>query len=59
MATNTGKDYRKGSVRDRVQKQNPITGDWEKIDTNTDKVIDTKKGDPFKGVAQETDDRRK
>ncbi len=58
MATNTGKDYRKGSVRDRIQKQNPKTGNWEKIDTNTGKVIDTKEGEPFKGVAQETDDRR-
>ena len=56
MATNTGDDYRKGSVRDREQyKKGNI---WYKVDTDTGKVIETKEGEPFKGVAQRKDDRR-
>jgi hypothetical protein len=59
MGTNTGKNYRKGSIKERIQKYNPKTGDWLKIDTETNNVIDTKKDEPFKGVAKHVDDRRK
>lgn len=57
MATNAG-EHRDGSVKDRVQRQNK-NGEWEKIDTTTGKVIDTKEGEPFKGVAHVDDGRRK
>ncbi|MNC55201.1 hypothetical protein D3C75_1047180 [compost metagenome] len=60
MATNTGKGYRQGSVRDRTQVQNPTNGNWTKRDTDTGKFIEQKQdGEPFKGVAKEVDDRRK
>ena len=44
MAKNTGEGYRKGSVCDRTQIQNPRTGNWTKRDTNSGKFIDVKKG---------------
>ena len=60
MAKNTGKDYRKGSVDDRTQFQNPKTGDYGKRDTKTGRIMDNKEGGrPFKGVAKEPDGRRK
>lgn len=60
MATNTGKGYRQGSVKDRTQVQNPVNGNYTKRDTETGRFIDQKQdGEPFKGVAKETDDRRK
>ena len=60
MATNTGKGYREGSVRDRTQVQNPVNGNYTKRDTDTGRFIDQKKGgEPFKGVAQEKDNRLK
>lgn len=60
MATNTGKGYRQGSVRDRTQVQNPANGNWTKRDTDTGRFIEQKQdGEPFKGVAKEDDDRRK
>jgi len=59
MATNTGKDYRQGSVRDREQFYNPKTKLWSKIDTTTGKILDTKMdGTPFKGVPKNKDGRR-
>lgn len=59
MAKNTGKGYRKGSVKDRTQIQNPKTGQWVKRDTETGRFMDAKEdGEPFKGVAKEVDDRR-
>ena len=59
MAKNTGEDYRKGSVCDRTQIQNPLTGCWTKRDTETGQFIDVKKGgEPFMGVAKEEDGRR-
>jgi hypothetical protein len=59
MAKNTGEGYRKGSVNDRSQVQNPKTGQWVKRDTETGKFMDVKQdGEPFKGVAKEVDDRR-
>lgn len=60
MAKNTGEGYRKGSVTDRTQVQNPQNGNYTKRDTTTGRFIDQKQdGNPFKGVAQEVDDRRK
>ena len=60
MATNTGKGYRQGSVKDRTQVQNPVNGNYTKRDTETGRFIDQKQGgEPSKGVAKETDDRRK
>jgi hypothetical protein len=59
MAKNTDEGYRKGSVNDRSQVQNPKTGQWVKRDTETGKFMDVKEdGEPFKGVAKEVDDRR-
>ena len=45
MAQNTDEGYRKGSVCDRTQIQNPRTGNWTKRDTNSGKFIDGKKGE--------------
>ena len=60
MATNTGKGYRQGSVNDRTQVQNPVNGNWTKRDTDSGKFIEQKQGgEPFEGVAKETDNRRK
>lgn len=64
MAKNTGEGYRVGSVGDRTQVQNPVTGDWTKRDRDPDsesagKFMDVKSdGTPFKGVAKEPDGRR-
>lgn len=59
MAKNTGNGYRKGSVCDRTQTQNPRTGLWTKRDAETGRFMDVKQnGEPFKGVAQEQDGRR-
>ena len=59
MAKNTGNNYRKGSVCDRTQVQNPNTRLWTKRDTETGQFIDVKQdGTPFKGVAKEEDGRR-
>lgn len=59
MAKNTGDGYRRGSVNDRTQVQNPVNGNWTKRDTDTGRFIDQKKGgEPFKGVAREEDKRR-
>lgn len=59
MAKNTGEGYRKGSVNNRSQVQNPKTGQWVKRDTETGKFVDVKEdGEPFKGVAKEVDDRK-
>ncbi|MCX9007979.1 hypothetical protein NLN80_15320 [Citrobacter portucalensis] len=60
MAKNTGDGYRKGSVTDRTQVQNPQNGNYTKRDATTGRFIDQKQdGTPFKGVAKEVDDRRK
>ncbi len=64
MAKNTGEGYRIGSVDNRTQVQNPVTGDWIKRDRDpesesTGEFIDVKTdGTPFKGVAKEPDGRR-
>lgn len=60
MATNTGDGHRIGSVKDRTQVHNPQNDTFVKRDTNTGRFIDVKSdGTPFKGVAHETDKRRK
>ncbi|MTK63612.1 MAG: hypothetical protein F8N15_03560 [Methanobacterium sp.] len=59
MAKNTGEDFRRGSVNDRTQVQNPKNGNWVKRDTDTGQFIGQKKdGTPYKGVAKEEDGRR-
>lgn len=60
MAKNTSKGTRKGTVKDRTQFETP-GGDQAKRDAKTGRIIDVKTSDkkPFKGVAQERDDRRK
>lgn len=60
MATNTGKGFRKGSVKNETQVKNPVTGDWTKRSHEDGKFMDVKvDGKPFKGVAKEPDKRRK
>lgn len=64
MAKNTGEGYRIGSVGDRTQVQNPVTGDWSKRDRETDSktagqfIYVKTDGTPFKGIAKEPDGRR-
>lgn len=54
MATNTGKDSRKGAVSKRTQVYNPTTGHYVKRDARTGKFMDVKSdGKPFKGVVKE------
>lgn len=59
MATNTGKNHRTGSVKNRTQVQTP-SGHWVVRDATTGKFINVKTSskDPFKGVATEIDGRR-
>ena len=64
MAENTGKGSRKGAVKERTQVENPKTGDYTKRDetegSHKGEFMDVKKdGKPFKGVAKESDKRRK
>lgn len=60
MATDTGKGYLQGSVRDRTQVQNPTNGNWTKRDTDTGRFVEQKQDwESFKGVAKEVDDRPK
>jgi hypothetical protein len=55
MATNSGKNSRKGAVKDRSQVFNPATGNYVKRDTVTGRFIDVKSdGKPFKGVTKES-----
>jgi len=54
MASNTGRGFRRGAVRDRSQIQNPLTGVWTKRNDTTGRFTDGKtSGGPFKGVRQE------
>jgi hypothetical protein len=54
MATNTGKGYRQGEVRERSQVKNPRTGDFTKRNVANGQFVDVKQGGrPFKGVRQE------
>jgi len=60
MATNTGKDYRKGAVDNRTQLDlDPKNGKFVKRDRETGQFVDLKKDEkPFKGVAHEPDKRQ-
>jgi hypothetical protein len=60
MAKNTGKDYRKGSVDNRTQLDlDPKNGKFVKRNMTDGRFMDIKKDEkPFKGVAQEPDERR-
>jgi hypothetical protein len=57
MATNTGKDFRRGAVKERTQFQHE-NGDWQKRDEQTGQFMERKSSPgPFKGVAKEPDGR--
>jgi hypothetical protein len=58
MAKNTGEDFRKGSVNNRTQVQNPENSTWVKRDAGNGQFMGAKSGDPYKGVAKEADHRR-
>ena len=59
MAKNTGKGHRKGSVTDRTQFESPSDNN-AKRNASSGKIMDVKTTNksPFKGVAEEPDDRR-
>jgi len=60
MATNTGDNFRRGSVSGRTQTYNPKTETFVKRDAETGQFMQVKAdGTPFKGVAKEIDHRRK
>ncbi len=51
MAKNTGQSSRAGAVKGRAQAQNPVTGRYVKIDTDTGRIVDHKKTPgPYKGI---------
>ena len=51
MDKSTGKGSRTGSVKERVQIKNPVTGRYVKIDTRTGRIVAHKKtSGPYKGV---------
>lgn len=57
MARNTGVGFRRGAVTARTQFQRG-DGHWQKRDERTGQLMEVKSdGDPFKGVARETDGR--
>lgn len=56
MASNTGNNYRNGSVKDRIQVCNPITKVCTKYNTKTGEELDSKDGE-YKGVAKCDDER--
>jgi hypothetical protein len=65
MASNTDEGHRSGSVDDRTQVKNPVTGKWTKRNRadgadGAGQFMDVKQdGEPFKGVAKEPDGRRR
>ncbi len=59
MATNTGKGYRKGAVKNRIQKLDKEANEWVKYDTDTNEELERKTGEPFKGIAEYIDERLK
>jgi len=58
MATNTGKDFRIGSVKERSQTYNPKTETWVKRGPDGQFMDVKSDGTPFKGVAKEQDGRK-
>ncbi|ARU48424.1 hypothetical protein [Sulfurospirillum diekertiae] len=59
MATNTGKNHRIGSIKDRSQFYNERTNTYLERDAITGLILKGKQGKPFKGVAKEPDGRKK
>jgi hypothetical protein len=57
VAANTGKGFRRGSVRERSQVVNPVTRQFAKRDLTTGQFM-AAKDSPFKGVALEPDHRK-
>ena len=58
MATNTGDNYRVGSVKDRMQHKRP-DGNYQKRNMNNGQFMTVKDdGKPLKGVAKDVDERR-
>lgn len=59
MAKNTGKDSRRGAVKDRSQFKIKA-GEYAKRDDASGEIMDVKTSDkkPFKGIAKEPDKRR-
>ena len=53
MAKNTGKNHRKGAVKDRTQVFNGKTQQFIKRDATTGKFISSK-NTPYKGVTKES-----
>jgi hypothetical protein len=54
MAKNTGKSFRRGSVKGRSQSFNPKTKEFVERDTVTGRFLNAKgDGKPFKGVRRE------
>jgi hypothetical protein len=51
MATNTGKGYREGAVKNRSQLK--TLGGWTERDRNTGRFLRGKPGEPYKGVRKE------
>lgn len=59
MATNTGRNTRKGSVKNRTQIKHPKNPSHSiKRDATTGRFMNVTKGS-FKGVSKEVDNRRK
>lgn len=50
MAKNTRAGHRKGIIRNRYQKLNPISGLWDKYTTAGHYVGTKKSGGPFKAI---------
>ncbi len=51
MTKDDGDGARKGTVKNRIQMQNPITGNFIKLDTETGRIVEQKKSPgPFRGV---------
>ena len=54
MATNTGKGFRQGAVKNRTQFENPKTGLSQKRDSITGRILEVKTtGGKFKGITKE------
>lgn len=50
VAKNTGRGYRRGLIRGRFQKFNPISGLWDKYDRHGNYLSSKKSGGPFKAI---------
>ncbi len=57
MAKNTGKNTRKGAVKDRTQVLNPKNDMYMKRDATTGKFI-SGKSSPYKGITKEKNEKK-